>query len=75
MSFSQDNQGNVTIKLTGNDYGGLLLCLGYATGAAVKEGDMRLADKFLEMSNIINQGNPKWVPYEIPFQTKTHEVK
>lgn len=52
--------------LTRDEYETLLLMLGFATGAAVKENNNKLAVSFLRLANKINENNPRWIRYEIP---------
>ena len=55
-----------TFSLDDDQYDSLLLMLGYATCAAMKEGNRRLAYSFVKLANAINRDNPRWRPYEIP---------
>ena len=64
MAYREDQDGTVIITLTHADYDKLLLCLGYASGSAMKEQEYTIADSFLELANSVNQGNPQWRPYE-----------
>jgi len=54
-----------TITLTDDEFDQLLVVCGYAAGAAMKDRDDRLAYSFIRLANRINEGNPKWTPYEV----------
>jgi hypothetical protein len=62
--YTEDNEGNVVLTISRNDYNTLLLCLGFAAGSAIKEGTPPMAHSFLKLANSINVGNPDWTPYE-----------
>jgi len=66
--YTEDNEGHVIITLNRQDYDSLLLCLGFASGSAMKEGSLSIADSFLRLANSINYGNPYWTPYETSNQ-------
>ena len=68
MAYTEDHEGNVILTLESKDYESLLLCLGMATGYAVKEGNQKIANSFLELANRINLGNPDWTPYKTSAQ-------
>jgi hypothetical protein len=55
-----------TVQLSEDEYEGLLLMMGYAAGAAEREGDKRLSRCFLRLANAVNRDNPSWTPYEVP---------
>lgn len=56
----------MTIELTDDEMSQLILMCGYATGAAERNGDRRLALSYLRLANRINENNPQWTPYAIP---------
>jgi hypothetical protein len=72
--------GRVVIEISEEEFESLLLCLGYATGAAsakppgyddhrhrtVPLHEYKLAESWLRLANSINKGNPQWTPYKIP---------
>ena len=65
--------GRVVIEISSDEFHSLLLCLGYATGAAsrrfggdVPSRDRMLADSWFRLANSINEGNPHWTPYGVP---------
>lgn len=53
------------ITLTDDEFDNLLIMAGFATGAAMKQEDKRLANSFLRLVNSINRDNPNWAPYNI----------
>jgi hypothetical protein len=40
-----------------------LMMQGFATGAAIRNGDRDLALKFLALTNKLNSDNPNFIPY------------
>jgi hypothetical protein len=56
----------IQVNLTSEEYEGLLLLLGYATGAAMKEGGSKLACSFLRIANAVGRSSPNFIPYAIP---------
>jgi hypothetical protein len=62
------NAARGTIHLSPAEFEGLLLLMGYAVGAANREGDQRLFRFFLRLTNAVNRGNPGWIPYEVPAE-------
>jgi hypothetical protein len=62
MSYSEEN-GEVVLRMSQEDYFNLLLALGIATGVAARDG-MALKP-WLELTNRINQGNPRFSAYEV----------
>lgn len=56
----------LNLSLTRNEWDALILMAGMATGAAFKNCTAKLAFSFLAIANKMNEGNPNWVPYEIP---------
>lgn len=54
------------INLTDDEFDQLLVVCGYAAGAAMNDRDDRLAYSFIQLANRINEGNPKYTPYELP---------
>lgn len=61
----------ITIKLDRNDYYMLLAMMGYATGAAHRDGNESLADSFVRLANAVNKDNPDWRPYAVPPESIT----
>jgi len=55
----------VTLKMTHEDFADLLLMLGYAAGAAHKES-AGMFWRWIAFANRVNEGNPRFTPYEIP---------
>jgi hypothetical protein len=54
------------ITLSREDFESLLLALGMATGLCFREGQEQLAYRIIQLTNIINAGNPDFLPYAIP---------
>jgi hypothetical protein len=54
------------IELSEDETDILTLALGFATGAAFKDGNRRMAYAFLALANTVHKNNPHYVPYEIP---------
>lgn len=53
------------IELTDDEYAMLLLALGYATGAALKDGDKRMANSFTRVTNAVCRNDPNFRPYKV----------
>jgi hypothetical protein len=62
------------LTLSEEDYDLLLLLCGYATGAAMKEGNRALAKLFLDFANRMFAGNPHSVPYNLDVFEKTGDI-
>ena len=60
LGYSEDSEGNVVLRMTVEDYQLLLMCMGYATGAAGAE-----KSQFIGLINRLNKGNQNFVPYKI----------
>jgi hypothetical protein len=54
------------LTLTDDEQDVLLIALGYATGAAMKDNDRKLGYAILRLTNKLNENNPNYVPYQIP---------
>jgi hypothetical protein len=52
--------------LTQEEFDVLLLALGYATGAAMRDFNSDMACRFMRLANRVNQNNPNWKPYILP---------
>ena len=67
MSYREEN-GNVILTMSGEDYSSLLIYLGFAFGGAIAKGkDCPLnTDRMLALLNRLNEGNPSYRPYELP---------
>jgi hypothetical protein len=63
MSYREEN-GQVILSMSREDFQMLLLYLGYATGGAVKYHWTPPA-RMLEFLNRINEGNPHYTPYQV----------
>lgn len=53
------------IELTVDEYSTLSVMCGYATGAAMQQGDKRLARSFIILTNRLHEGDPDFRPYEV----------
>lgn len=53
------------IRLTSDDFDGLLLAIGYAAGAAMRDGNRAMFLGLLRLANAINEGNPRWTRYNV----------
>jgi hypothetical protein len=63
MYREENNQ--VVLTMSREDWGMLLIILGYAAGCAAAEGH---SDGFLDMvgvTNRLNEGNPNYRPYQV----------
>jgi hypothetical protein len=65
MTYKREGD-NVTIQMSQDDFSNLLLMVGYAAGAARREGDVKAFYRWIEFANDLNTGNPNFRPYEIP---------
>ena len=60
MSYSEEN-GQVVLRMSREDYELLLLGMGYAAGAAAQPGTPILPwRKIFGLMDRLNSGNPKW---------------
>jgi hypothetical protein len=65
MSYREEN-GQVVLTMSREDYEALIFRLGLATGYLMREGAQRhQIDRELELLNRLNQGNPNYTPYEV----------
>ena len=62
MSFSKEN-GRVKIDISEEEYTSLLMVIGYAAGSAANKSTFYMC---IKIANVINEGNPRYTPYEIP---------
>jgi hypothetical protein len=60
MSWKLGENGRVVIELSYEEYECLLLMMGYALGGNSTN------PYWWRVVNAINEGNPRWTPYEIP---------
>jgi hypothetical protein len=54
------------ITLTSDEVDMLNIALGFAIGAAFRDGNRHLAYGFVALANNINKDDPDYVPYKIP---------
>lgn len=71
MTYTQQGD-RVTLEMTRDDYERLLIMIGFACGAALRNGDRSQLYRWLEFANDMNAGNPAFLPYEIPEEFR-HE--
>lgn len=62
MSYSEQN-GQVTLTMSRDDWERIIFALGAVTGYAVKNGESIVPH--LELMNRLNQGNPNYTPYQV----------
>jgi hypothetical protein len=62
VSYREEN-GQVILTMSREDYDYLLIALGIATGHAMKQGGR--PDKCLAFVNRLNSGNPNYTPYQV----------
>ena len=55
----------MTIELSKAEYQALIICIGYAAGAAQLNGDSVLRDDFLRVANSVGRNYPNYKPYEV----------
>ena len=64
MSYSEQD-GQVILTMSREDYELLLMAMGYATGAAAQSGTPILPwRKAFGLMDRLNQGNPHYAPYQ-----------
>jgi hypothetical protein len=61
----------IAIKLSRDEFDTLLLALGYATGAADRDGNRRFFYAFMRITNAVNRDNPNFTPYAIEEEDET----
>ena len=64
MMRREPQTGCVVIELSPDDFDSLLICIGYAAGAAA-ERDIKLFYRWMRLANSVNDGNPDYLPAEI----------
>ena len=67
MKYSKNGE-TVTLEMTHENYGTLLIALGIATGAA---RDEKTRWHWVRFVNELNAGNPSFTPYAIPEEFQT----
>ncbi|HEY2351066.1 MAG TPA: hypothetical protein VGH83_01065 [Candidatus Acidoferrum sp.] len=53
----------LNFSLTREQFDMLLLVMGMAVGAAMKNNDVDLALRIFDFANLVNKDNPNWTPY------------
>jgi hypothetical protein len=69
MSYHEEN-GQVVLTMSREDYERLLMCLGSAAGAASMGRGALSVNSVFGLLNRINKGNPHYTPYPIPPEQK-----
>ena len=65
MSYSEQD-GQVVLTLSRDDYDLLVQVMGYARGAAIEnDGPLMPPRAIVELLNRLNQGNPDFTPYQV----------
>lgn len=62
MSYREENN-QVILTMSREDYAQLIFVLGIATGHMLKEGEK--IDGMLGFMNRLNEGNPHYTPYQV----------
>jgi hypothetical protein len=63
MSYREEN-GQVILSMSPEDYDELLITLGYAVGAAL-QANGHLLRRITPLLNRLNEGNPNYRPYQV----------
>lgn len=61
----------VIIDISEDEYVSLLVTLGIALGAVMQRADPAFTDGILRLANSINEGNPRFRPYEVAPEPTT----
>lgn len=73
MTYTQQGD-RVTLEMTRDDYERLLIIIGFACGAAMRDRDDVPLYSWLQFTNELNAGNPKFRQYEIPERFRREPV-
>jgi hypothetical protein len=65
VSYREEN-GQVILTLSWEDYQNLLITIGYAAGSMNTNGDQRWYRECYLLLNRLNSGNPSYTPYQLP---------
>jgi hypothetical protein len=71
LGWKQDDNGNVTVTMTYDDWQNLVLAMGYAGGHILKNDERKHHYRHLALMNRLNVGNPHFRPYEIPEEAES----
>jgi hypothetical protein len=63
--YSRDGD-DVVLRMSVDDFDNLLITLGTAAGAAMRDADRLRARAIFALVNLINEGNPGFRPYDLP---------
>ena len=66
MTYTEDENRNVRLEMTLDDYLNLLFYLGIALGATLDHAGEGVGLNLLRFVNALNRGNPRFVPYLDP---------
>jgi hypothetical protein len=64
VSYREEN-GQVILTMSRDDWQHVLLTFGYAAGAMSTNGDQNSRRTLFELLNRINEGNPHYTPYQV----------
>jgi hypothetical protein len=62
VSYSEDSQGQVVLRMSREDYEIILMALGAWTSFTWQKGN----DGMFRMLNRLNEGHPSYTPYQVP---------
>jgi hypothetical protein len=65
ITFKREG-GQITLVMSEDNYGRLMIALGMLTGLVHRVDDIREFYSVLRLANDLNAGNPQYTPYEIP---------
>jgi hypothetical protein len=65
MGYSENERGEVVLTMSRDDYQNLLLALGQAVGLALRDGESARATRGFLLVNRLNEGNPRFTPYNV----------
>ena len=63
--YTLTDSGDVACTMSPDDYELLVLALGFATGAAIKNNPP-FVESLMGLTNRLNEGNRNFTPYELP---------
>jgi len=68
MSWKREGD-TVTLTMSVDDWEGVLLMMGIAIGAALRQRDKGIAHSLCRITNRVSDGNPDFTPYNTPEGT------
>ena len=63
--FSREPNGIIALRLTPDEFDELMKALGFACGCAAQEQSPATRNAILRLENLLNAGNPDFIPYEV----------